>query len=460
MGYAGVEEELIKNPKKMQPKQTRIEISQLELAEGKKAEVIALLKSAQPKRKAGKLLAAFEERMSGIPRTPPTAKAPPNFCRMADPFLHHLWKTDQKIIQEITDRNPPPFTKAQYRSVIETNKIILKHVRSEAKSGKTADCVEMLDKYYGGGIISWDQRCAVIAELGSMEELKQQAFLQMKHPTVIPRKRPGKSRQSKKARALREAQEQAREHRKAEEQSRRNDRAATSNRMDQSMKPPIKNRKKSQRKKNRADRTHNYCRKALIKKEKLVNSHRIQQCPALWLKSVTIPTISGRRYVPKKRFQRISDTHVYRSMARMAALCEIFLKKILKSLPKSKRATFFAPVTEIKREREQEAECKFLFFHMSPCACVSCSNTVIVLTQLSVNVEQQLTGLSQAHLFMLVAMLLDHLGLRFPFWKALRFPFWKASVALISARRHQSQSKPLRGGHSAFMCIPTNLLKT
>ena len=207
----------------------------------------------------------------------------------------------------------------------------------------------------------------------------------MKHPTVIPRKQPGKSRQSKKARALREAQEQARERREAEEQSHRNDRAATSNRMTESIKPTNKYRKKSQRKKKRADRTHNYRRKALIKEEKLVNSYRIQRCPAPSPKSVTMPKTRGRRHVPGKHFQRTSATHVFGSIARTAALRETFLKKILKSLPKSKRAGFRGPaatraaeaalflssVTETKKEREQEAECKFLFFScVTMCLCL------------------------------------------------------------------------------------------
>ena len=174
------------------------------------------------------------------------AKAPPNFYRMTDCHLHHLWKIDPGKIKEITERVPPPFKMTQYRKVMDVIKLITEHVRSEAKSSKMADCVDLLDKLFGGGKISWDQRCAVIADFGGdMEELKLQAFLQAKNPTFIRRKRPDESRQSKNARALREAEKKARERREAEEQSRQQNHVSTSSRMTEPIETPCKNKEKN-----------------------------------------------------------------------------------------------------------------------------------------------------------------------------------------------------------------------
>ena len=82
-------------------------------------------------------------------------------------------------------------------------KLITEHVGSEAKSSKMAGRVDLLDKLFGGGKISWDQRCAVIADFGGdMEELKLQAFLQAKNPTFVRRKRQGEFCQSQKRKGI------------------------------------------------------------------------------------------------------------------------------------------------------------------------------------------------------------------------------------------------------------------
>ena len=64
--YAGREDELIKNLEKMQAEQSRIEMSQLELADDKKAAVIALVKSVQPGRSASELLVASKGREADL----------------------------------------------------------------------------------------------------------------------------------------------------------------------------------------------------------------------------------------------------------------------------------------------------------------------------------------------------------------------------------------------------------
>ena len=62
------------------------------------------------------------------PRTGPSVVSsstpvgvPPNFGKLADPSLHYTWKIDFSIIEEITHRQPPPYTLDQYHRVIYKN---------------------------------------------------------------------------------------------------------------------------------------------------------------------------------------------------------------------------------------------------------------------------------------------------------------------------------------------------
>ena len=88
-------------------------------------------------------------------------KAPPDFSRMADQALHFTWKFDAKMVDELTQRKPAPFSRVQYDRVIVTNNRILEYIKSTANPDDVEDCFEQMELLYNGGNISWDQMQAV-----------------------------------------------------------------------------------------------------------------------------------------------------------------------------------------------------------------------------------------------------------------------------------------------------------
>ena len=140
----------------------------------------------------------------------PVSNVPCDYRHMADVHFHHLWKTSPDRVEDL-----PLKLKVKYCNLMESIELIDQHVGEGD--------FPALDKLYSGGWVSWDQRSAVIARWGArsgvVKERKRQMLLQLQHPVFIPRKRPGKSRQSRQARALRKAKLEANERRKAKIQS-------------------------------------------------------------------------------------------------------------------------------------------------------------------------------------------------------------------------------------------------
>ena len=167
-------------------------------------------------------------------------------------------------------------------------------------------------------------------------------LLELQHPALVPRKRPGTSRQSRQARALRKAKLEANERRKADLQFRRERRISESA---QTSRSPLNNRKqqKKSKKKKQPDTSHNYRRKKIIKEEKLANYYRNLRGQGTGLKHVFVPKLRGRRYFCHKRSQRKEAVPTYSSMSRAAALHELYLKRIVRwmaSLPRANREYF------------------------------------------------------------------------------------------------------------------------
>ena len=141
----------------------------------------------------------------------PISNIPHNYCKMADVHFHHLWKISPYRAEDL-----PLKLKVKYCKLMESIELIDQHIEEGD--------FPALDKLYSGGWVSWDQRSAVIARWGArsgvVKEHKRQILLQLQHLASIPRKRPGKSRQSKQARARRKAKLEASQHRKADQQTR------------------------------------------------------------------------------------------------------------------------------------------------------------------------------------------------------------------------------------------------
>lgn len=97
-------------------------------------------------------------------RTKPiNSDALPNF--LANSTAHFALNLTQEVVENLTSRRPPLFTRQQYDEVTDTIKQIKALIALKAQSGNIDDELKQLEKLYNGGIISWEQNQAVKASI-------------------------------------------------------------------------------------------------------------------------------------------------------------------------------------------------------------------------------------------------------------------------------------------------------